>query len=207
MKALNLDCTRSRILSLSLWLAGCLTLMVVPAHASYIDSAKRKPTPEQPKEIVQAFLDTMDYQLLSADDRAVWSEDNWQEIQHDAAQANQVRLPVEHEFHGLEQKVRSHVSVNVIGSEIAEDGSARVVTEFEYPYILMLIDDYIDTRSSYIYEQLQDYNRAFKNDTLALNGQDVFRSTMPWRVKNGGVFVNAAQLQENRETLQARGGI
>lgn len=159
----------------------------------------------QPIQLVQSFVETMDYQLLSNADKAVWDEQTWNEIQANAAQSNQVRLAEGHPFYELERAVREQVTIEANDAERAPDGSIRVTTEMAYPYVLMLIDDFIETKSSFAYEQLLELSQALTNQTLDVAQLDVHRSSMPWRVQDGGVFVDAAQMQENREALQAQG--
>lgn len=185
--------------SLPVILSAILLAVGTQANAAEADAVS------QPKQLVQSFVETMDYSLLSDADKAVWDEQTWEQIQSSAAQSNQVRLADGHPFHQLESLVRGQVTITALDAEPADDGSVRVTTEMTYPYVLMLIDDYIETQNSYAYEQLSQYNRALADERLDVAELDVHRSTMPWRVQDGGVFVNAAEMQENREALQAQG--
>lgn len=159
----------------------------------------------QPMQLVQRFVETMDYHLLSEADKEVWDEETWNQIQSDAMRSNEVRLSVDHPFHTLERVARAHVTILAKNAERAEDGSVRVITEMTYPYVLMLIDEYVETDNSFAYEQLRQFSQTLEDEALNSAQFEVHRSSMPWKVQNGGVFVDAAQMQEDRESLQARG--
>lgn len=159
-----------------------------------------------PTDVLQAFLNTMDYQYLSDEDKAVWDEATWNQIQARSAHANQVRLSEDHEFYQLESFVRGLVKIEAVDYERAEDGSVRVTAQTHYPNLLILVDDYAETRSSSAYEQLAQYHAQFESGELDAQSISVYTSEMPWRVNDSGVFVNAAQMQENLETQQAQGG-
>ncbi|MCC5879873.1 MAG: hypothetical protein JJU03_08275 [Idiomarina sp.] len=161
---------------------------------------------DTPTDLVQAFLNTMDYQYLSDEDKAVWDEQTWNQIQGRSAHANQTRLSQDHEFYQLESFVRGLVKIEAIAYERADDGSVRVTAQTHYPNLLILVDDYAETRSSSAYEQLADYQVQFESGELNAESISVYTSEMPWRVNDSGVYVNAAQMQENMETEQAQGG-
>lgn len=184
--------------------AGLLVATSVSAHAQSPEQTQDIDT-EASIAVVQNFIDSMDYQFLSAADKEVWDEAQWNEIQQHAAGANQVRLQEGHEFHQLEALVREQVKVEAVAAEPAQDGSIKVTTEMHYPQVLMLIDDFIDTRNSYTYELLLDYQRALDRGELDASELASYTSEMPWRVIDGGVHVDAKQMQENRDALQAQG--
>ena len=198
------------MLNLKVFVSTALLTMATNAYANTAVSAETTTARsnhelQQPIQLVQSFVETMDYQLLSAPDKAVWDKETWNEIQANAERANQVRLPDHHPFYELERLARAHVTILAIDAERAEDGSVRVITEMTYPYILMLVDEYVETDSSFAYEQLREINQTMNDDALDVGQFEVYRSTMPWRVHDGGVFVDAAQMQKNRESLQAQG--
>lgn len=161
---------------------------------------------ESPTAVVQAFLNTMDYQYLSDQDKAVWDEQTWNQIQASAVQANQARLPAGHELYELETFVRQFVAIEAVSHEYAKDGSAQVTAETAYPELLILIDDYIDTKNSSAHEQLMRYQARFESGELSADNIELFESEMAWRVNGGGVYVNAAQMQENMQELHAQSG-
>lgn len=161
---------------------------------------------QSPTAVVQAFLNTMEYQYLSAKDKAVWDEQTWNQIQTSAVKANQTRLPAGHELYELETFVRQFVATEAVSHEFAADGSARVTAETAYPRLLILIDDYVDTKSSSVHEQLMNYQARFDSGDLSADNIELFESEMAWRVSDGGVYVNAAQMQENMQELHAQGG-
>lgn len=161
---------------------------------------------KSPAAIVQAFLNTMEYQYLSDEDKAVWDEQTWNQLQESSLHANQTRLPSGHEYYELEKFVREFVEIEAVSYERAEDGSSRVTAQTSYPTLLILVDDYAETESSSAYEQLASYQARFESGELSADNIDLYVSEMPWRVSGGGVYVNAAQMQENMEELQAQSG-
>ena len=199
---------RQRMSLLNLKVIVTTTLLSLSANVyANSDAATTSVAPElnQPIQLVQSFVETMDYRLLSAADKEVWDEETWNQIQANADHSNQVRLSENHPFYELERAARAHVTVLAVDAERADDGSVRVITEMTYPYVLMLVDEYVETDSSFAYEQLREINETLESDALDVAQFEVYRSSMPWRVQDGGVFVNAAQMQENRDSLQAQG--
>ena len=197
---------RKSLLNLKVIVSTTLLSMSTSVYANS-DAAAISDTAElnQPIQLVQSFVETMDYQLLSAADKEVWDEETWNQIQANADRSNQVRLSESHPFFELERAARAHVTVLAVDAEHADDGSVRVITEMTYPYVLMLVDEYVETDSSFAYEQLRDINEALEEGALDVAQLEVYRSSMPWRVQDGGVFVDAAQMQANRDSLQAQG--
>ena len=197
---------RKSLLNLKVIVSTTLLSMSTSVYANS-DAAAISDTAElnQPIQLVQSFVETMDYQLLSAADKEVWDEETWNQIQANADRSNQVRLSESHPFFELERAARAHVTVLAVDAEHADDGSVRVITEMTYPYVLMLVDEYVETDSSFAYEQLRDINEALEDGALDVAQLEVYRSSMPWRVQDGGVFVDAAQMQANRDSLQAQG--
>lgn len=157
-----------------------------------------------PVEVVQSFINTMNYQYLSAEDRQVWSEQEWQQIQQSAAQADEIRLPSGHTLRELEELLRNNVKIEAVSHELLEDGDFKVATQMQYPILLNALDDFIDTGSSQVYELLTEQNTRFLAGDLNTESLDMHRSEMQWRVKSTGVFIDAAQMQENIDVLHAQ---
>lgn len=157
-----------------------------------------------PTQLLQAFLDTRDYHYLSREDKAVWSENDWQTIQSHSVQVDQPRLDERHELYALEQFIREQVTINAVSYERAEDGAYRVVVESSYPEALATVDDYVETASSQSYERLLLLNNALRSDELTAGDLQLHANQMTWRVTDSGVFINAADMQRNLDALHAQ---
>ena len=154
---------------------------------------------------VERFIETHDYRYLSENDRAIWSDREWQSIQGQSYAPDEPRLSAEHDLHALEQFVRQQVKVEVVDSAVADDGSYRVRTVTHYPRLLNAFDDYVETESSVSYEVLLRYQQKYEQGELSAANLDIHTHELPWRVVNNGVFVNAAEIQQNRDELHAQG--
>lgn len=186
MKAISLSS------AIFLALGGALT---IPAHATPLST---------PTETLQAFLDTRDYQYLSREDKAVWSENDWQTLQMHSTQVDEPRLNDSHELYELEQFIREQVTIQAVSYEQAEDGAYRVTVESSYPVDLATLDDYAETANSQAYERLVMMKNALLSDALSADNLQQHASQMTWRVTDTGVFVNAAEMQRNLDALHAQ---
>lgn len=114
MSTQHFNSQRRRALGLNIILSAAFLTIATNAYANTAETraASAQTTTanhelREPIQLVQSFVETMDYQLLSNADKAVWDEQTWNQIQANAAKSNQVRLAQGHPFYELERLVRS----------------------------------------------------------------------------------------------------
>lgn len=173
-------------------LAKIIALMLILSGCS--ESTKNI----DPGDRVLRFLESADYELLSESDRSVWSRKDWNEYA-DSGLILRPKLSPTSKYFELEQHLYDFYSYELKEVTKNPDESYSVTVLFRWPVVLEEVYFFNDSLIEYVENELTNLTVAYENGRLTSSTIKYNEAEETFTVVSDGVFVNAIQVEEQRE--------
>ncbi len=156
---------------------------------------------DSPETVARSYIETADYQLISAEEQQQFSTDEFAALHRPV---RQLYLSSDAWYAELEKALKKFIDVEVLSSEILADGRTKVNLLIEYPLVLDEVywfrpDDmqHVDVKETlYQFDEMHKMGVLIKEDMLA--GQ-IYRSVI---VDNGKVTGDVVALKNKRDITE-----
>lgn len=158
------------------------------------DSAKDM----KPEALVLRFLESPDYELLSDDDKEVWTKKKW--IEYDfAGRLPQPSLLTTSRYFELEQHLFSLFKYNVAKVTQEVNGATLVTVTLKWPAVLDEVSYFDDYALENLDDKLENLIKAYKKGFLAAEKIKFMSVEETFTVRPDGIFINIEKIADKQK--------
>jgi len=152
----------------------------------------------EPGDRVLQFLESPEYEMLSEEDRSVWSQDDWAEHVKSGIIPRPSLSPTNKYFE-LERHLYSLSTIKIQEDKEEQDGSHSVVVEFRWPSVLGEVYYFNDSLMEFVEEELRNLLSAYESGQITSETLKYSKTIEEFSVLPDGIFINVEKIQRSME--------